>query len=377
MAAVLRGRVIRLPAGGLLQLRRRPLGCAEARVLSTREPPHPPRPGDRSSPRSDGASLGSLPTGSHGAGYTDIRKGTLLERILPRAAGPYLRLARVDRPIGTWLLLWPCVWSTALAAQPGSLPDARLLALFAIGSFAMRGAGCTINDMWDRDIDRQVERTRNRPLASGELSMPQAGAFLCAQLLTGLGVLVQLPPITIALSLASVPLVVAYPLAKRVTSWPQLVLGLTFNWGALVGWSAARGDLPVEVLGPLYAGAVLWTLHYDTLYAYQDAKDDKRIGVRSSALSLGAEGESGALRARGGLALFALGATAGIAGAGTAVGLGAPFHAGLALGGAGLAWQAATVPLSNRAACLAAFQQSQYFGLVVALAIAAGRLAQV
>jgi 4-hydroxybenzoate polyprenyltransferase len=219
--------------------------------------------------------------------HTDIHTGTWLERVLPPAAGPYLRLARVDRPVGTWLLLWPCIWSTALAAPAGSLPDVRLIALFAIGSFAMRGAGCTINDIWDRDIDRQVERTRNRPLASGELSLTQAAVFLCAQLLTGLGVLVQLPPLTVALSLASMPLVVAYPIAKRVTSWPQLVLGLTFNWGALVGWSAARGDLPLEILGPLYGGAVCWTLHYDTLYAYQDAIDDKRIGVRSSALSLG------------------------------------------------------------------------------------------
>lgn len=335
----------------------------EARHLSAGGPPSRPYAPPASSPPGEGRA----------GGYTDIRTGTWLERLLPPAASPYLRLARMDRPIGTWLLLWPCAWSTALAAQPGSLPDARLLALFAIGSVAMRGAGCTINDMWDRDIDRQVERTRRRPLASGELSLPQAGAFLCAQLLTGLGVLVQLPPLTIGVALASVPLVVAYPLAKRVTSWPQLVLGLTINWGALVGWSAARGDLPLDVLAPLYAGALFWTLHYDTIYAYQDARDDKRIGVHSSALSLGADG---ALRARAGLALFALGATAGVASAGSAVGLGVPFHAGLALGGAGLAWQAATVPLSDRAACLAAFQRSQYFGLTVALAIAAGRLAQ-
>ncbi|KAJ1620299.1 UbiA prenyltransferase family [Pavlovales sp. CCMP2436] len=240
----------------------------------------------------------------------------------------------------------------------------------------MRGAGCTINDMWDRDIDRQVERTRSRPLASGELSMAQASAFLCAQLLTGLGVLVQLPSTTVLVGLAAMPLVVAYPLAKRVTSWPQLVLGLTFNWGALVGWSAVRGELALEVLVPLYLGAACWTLHYDTLYAYQDVRDDKRIGVRSSALSLGAEVGSGELRARAGLALFALGATAGVAGAGAAVGMGAPFYAGLALGGSGLTWHAAMVPLSNRAACLAAFQQSHYFGLVVAAAIVAGRVAQ-
>jgi 4-hydroxybenzoate polyprenyltransferase len=283
----------------------------------------------------------------------------------------------VDRPVGTWLLLWPCIWSTALAAPAGGLPDVRLLALFALGSFAMRGAGCTINDMWDRDIDRQVERTRNRPLASGELSLGQAGAFLGAQLLIGLGVLTQLPLFTVAISLAAMPLVVAYPLAKRVTSWPQLVLGLTFNWGALVGWSAVRGDLPLEVVGPLYAGAVCWTLHYDTLYAYQDARDDKQIGVRSSALSLGGEVAGASdLRARAGLAIFALGATAGVGAAGSAVGLGAPLYAGLAVGGLGLGWQAATVPLSDRGACLAAFRQSQHYGLAVAAAIIAARLAQ-
>ncbi|KAG8470878.1 hypothetical protein KFE25_009299 [Diacronema lutheri] len=379
MASVFRARAL----SGCWLVARRPLGRAWARVASTRGPQQTDLPlgADGAAPHANRnpappPPLPPLPPPAAGT-YTDIRAGTWLERALPRAAGPYLRLARIDRPVGTWLLLWPCVWSTTLAAPPGTLPDARLLGLFAVGALAMRGAGCTINDMWDRDIDRQVERTRGRPLASGELSLAQATVFLGAQLLTGLGVLVQLPPVAIGISLASVPLVVAYPLAKRVTSWPQLVLGLTFNWGALVGWVAVRGDVPLEVLAPLYMGAVCWTLHYDTLYAYQDARDDKRAGVRSSALSLGAEAAGGGGRARSALALFALGATAGVAGAGHAVGLAEPFYAGLALGGAGLLWQAATVPLIDRAACLAAFQQSQRFGLVVAVAIAAGRLAQV
>eukprot|EP00978_Attheya_sp_CCMP212_P014582 scaffold37257_cov54-Attheya_sp.AAC.5 len=188
---------------------------------------------------------------------------------MPLSVQPYMHLARLDKPIGTMLLLWPCYWSTAIAADPGHWPDPKLLGLFTIGSFVMRGAGCTINDMWDADFDRHVERTKSRPLASGELSMTQATAFLAAQLSVGLGVLLSLPHMEFCFMVGAVslPLVVAYPLMKRYTNWPQLVLGMTFNWGALMGWAATHGSLMdgLSIIGPLYASGITWTLVYDTL----------------------------------------------------------------------------------------------------------------
>ena len=238
-------------------------------------------------------------------------------KVIPQLIRPYLYLARADKQVGTYLLLWPCIWSTALAAPLGCLPEALLLAKFSLGALVMRGAGCTINDLWDIEFDKHVERTRSRPLASGALSIPQALTFLGFQLSIGLGVLLSFNAETIILGLASMPLVVCYPLMKRFTNWPQLVLGLTFNWGALVGWTAAASgssnsvirqvidnnsgsldvvstaeqiaamslsaisSLPAGLLYsalPLYGAGVCWTLIYDTLYGYQDRKDDLRIG---------------------------------------------------------------------------------------------------
>lgn len=212
---------------------------------------------------------------------SDIQEQGLLA-LLPPGWRPYAKLARLDRPIGTWLLLFPCWWGLALA---GSL-DLSLYLLFAIGAVAMRGAGCTLNDMMDRDFDRQVARTALRPLASGQVSLPQATAFLAAQCLIGLGVLLALNNTAIALGLASTLLVAIYPLMKRITHWPQFVLGLAFNWGALMGWAAARGALDLPAL-LLYAAGILWTLGYDTIYAHQDKEDDARIGVKSTALRFG------------------------------------------------------------------------------------------
>lgn len=189
--------------------------------------------------------------------------------LIPSTLRPYLHLARVDKQVGTLLLLWPCCWSVALAAPLGSLPDVILMGQFALGAFVMRGAGCTINDLWDRDFDKHVERTKNRPLANGSISVPQALGFLAAQLTCGLGVLVSLDPSCISLGFLSMPLVIAYPLMKRFTNWPQLVLGLTFNWGALMGWTAVHGTTSLEHVLPLYAAGVCWTLVYDTLYGYQ------------------------------------------------------------------------------------------------------------
>jgi 4-hydroxybenzoate polyprenyltransferase len=218
--------------------------------------------------------------------HTDIHRDGWVDRWLPAGWRPYARLARLDRPIGTWLLLFPCWWSIALAAPAGQWPDLGLLALFAVGSLVMRGAGCTVNDILDRDLDAQVERTRKRPIPAGEVSVRQALVFLVTQLLLGLLILLQLNPPAILLGVASLLLVFSYPLMKRITWWPQAFLGLTFNWGALLGWVAVRGSLDLPAL-LLYAGSILWTLGYDTIYAHQDREDDARIGVRSTALLFG------------------------------------------------------------------------------------------
>ncbi len=206
------------------------------------------------------------------------------------------------------LLLWPCCWSTALAANASKssivsqnmdisniIGDPSLLALFATGSFLMRGAGCTINDMWDAKFDKKVKRTAKRPLASGILNHKQATAFLGLQLTGGLAVLTSLPHLEYCfwLGASSLPLVVAYPLMKRYTNWPQLVLGMTFNWGAFMGWAATHGSLfahnGIAAVLPLYTGGVCWTLVYDTLYAHQDKDDDKSLGLKSTALHFGAK----------------------------------------------------------------------------------------
>ncbi|MDE3059928.1 MAG: 4-hydroxybenzoate octaprenyltransferase [Pseudomonadota bacterium] len=200
------------------------------------------------------------------------------------AISPYLRLMRLHQPVGIWLLLWPCWWAIALAS-PG-WPSLRLLLLFGLGAVLMRGAGCIINDMADRRFDRQVERTRQRPLASGELGMIQAAVLLTLLLVASAIIAAALGKIVFLWAALSLPLVATYPFMKRITWWPQLFLGLTFNWGALAGWAAVRGTVELPALF-LYLGGIFWTLGYDTVYAHQDKKDDARIGVRSSALRLG------------------------------------------------------------------------------------------
>ena len=211
----------------------------------------------------------------------------VFSRLLPPSLLPYYYLARVDKPIGTLLLLYPCLWSVSLAT-PGTLPPLGLVALYAAGSFIMRGAGCTINDMWDKEFDKKVERTKDRPLARGDLTMRQATGFLGLQLTAGLGVLLSVPHLEYCfiLGCASLPLVVLYPTAKRWTDYPQVLLGMTFNWGALMGWSSIQGSLALPVL-PLYVSCLSWTLVYDTLYAHQDASDDAALGLKSTALTFG------------------------------------------------------------------------------------------
>ncbi|MEM9880548.1 MAG: 4-hydroxybenzoate octaprenyltransferase [Pseudomonadota bacterium] len=206
----------------------------------------------------------------------------------PDRARPYLLLARLDRPIGTWLLLLPCWWGAAVGAQVEAalLPNLWHMLLFAIGALIMRGAGCAFNDLIDKDIDAQVARTRNRPLASGQLSQAQGLAFVIALSLLGLIILLQFNALTVWLGISSLALVAAYPFMKRITWWPQAWLGLAFNWGALLGYTAATGELGWPMLW-LYMAGIFWTLGYDTIYACQDVEDDALVGVRSTARLFG------------------------------------------------------------------------------------------
>ncbi len=299
-------------------------------------------------------------------GYTDIRSDSWVDRYTPVAIRPYLKLARLDRPIGTWLLLFPGWWSIALAApnRTWSLPDVWIMVLFGVGAVVMRGAGCTINDILDRDIDRRVERTRARPLASGAITLQQALVFLGLQLGLGFLVLIQLTWFAIGLGVASLLLVFTYPLAKRVTWWPQAVLGVTFNWGALMGWAAVHDGLnwPPAIL---YVACVLWTLGYDTIYAHQDKEDDAKVGVKSSALFLGA-------RSPAWVAGFYAATVVIIGLAGAADGLGALFFVGLTAGAAQLAWQVRDWIMDSQADCLVKFKSNRYFGWIMLASIILG-----
>jgi 4-hydroxybenzoate polyprenyltransferase len=294
----------------------------------------------------------------------DIPVECWIDRWLPAAWRPYCRLMRLDRPIGTWLLLFPCWWSAALAAE--GWPDLWLFALFAIGAVVMRGAGCTVNDWADRDFDGKVARTAARPIPSGAVSPRQALLFLVAQLLVGLLVLLQLNWFAIGVGAASLLLVFPYPFMKRITYWPQAWLGLTFNWGALVGWAAVRGDLDwAPVL--LYIAGLFWTLGYDTIYAHQDKEDDILVGVKSTALALG-ENTVAALWGFYGLALIL------IAAAGWSAGLAWPFWPLLGVAAAHLAWQAWRVDIDDSSDCLAKFKSNRHFGWLLLLAFVAGRV---
>jgi 4-hydroxybenzoate polyprenyltransferase len=296
---------------------------------------------------------------------SDIPKGGWIDRFAPQASRPYARLARLDRPIGTWLLLFPCWWGIALAT-PG-WPSLWLMAVFAVGAIVMRGAGCTYNDIVDRDFDARVARTADRPIPSGAVSVRQAIAFLFAQLLLGLVILLSLSTTAIGLGVLSLVLVFTYPLMKRVTWWPQFFLGLAFNWGALMGY-AAVADAVLTPSFVLYAAGILWTLGYDTIYAHQDKEDDALIGVKSSALRLGQ-------RTRPALFVFYSGAAILIGAAGGLAGLGWPFFALLAAAAAQLLWQAADVKLDDPADCLAKFKSNRLAGWLVLAGIVAGQLA--
>jgi 4-hydroxybenzoate polyprenyltransferase len=285
--------------------------------------------------------------------------GNWVDSFAPRSTRPYLRLARLDRPIGSWLLLMPCWWSTALAslAVRAVVPNIRDIVLFFIGAFAMRGAGCTWNDIVDRDLDARVERTRSRPIPSGQVSVRQATAFLIVQALIGLAVLIQFNTFTIATGIASLAIVVVYPFMKRITYWPQIVLGLAFSWGALMGWTAAFGRLDSPAL-VLYAGSIAWVIGYDTIYAHQDREDDALIGIKSTALLFG-ERTKPILIAFFAAAVLLIGHAAYLAGAGTV------FWLALIAFAAHLAWQVRRLDIGNPDLCLALFKSNRDAGLIV------------
>ena len=301
---------------------------------------------------------------------------TWVDRRAPPWLHPYLKLTRIDRPVGTYLVLLPGLWGLAIAAPAGGLPAGGLVALFSAGAFLMRGAGCTVNDIWDRGYDGRVARTAARPLASGRLGLPAALAFLGAQLGAGLAVLLQLEPCAVALGCAVVPIVLAYPLAKRVTHWPQAVLGVAMNYGIVMGWGATHGcasgalTAAAPVVAPLFAGAICWTIVYDTLYAHQDAADDARLGLRSTALLMGSA-------SREILSGFALAAGAGWAVAGAAAGIaGAPYAAVVASSTTVMLWQVRTADYADRASLARRFASSHWVGWIMLAGIIAGKVAQ-
>lgn len=302
---------------------------------------------------------------STSAPVADAGKGNWVDRFAPAPLRPYLRLARADRPIGSWLLLLPCWWSTALAAIGAgrAYPDPGLLFLFAVGAIAMRGAGCTWNDILDRDIDKQVARTRNRPLASGQVSVPAAFAFLALQLLVGLAVLLALPRFAIVTGVASMGVVAIYPLMKRVTSVPQLILGIAFSWGALMGWASVFRSIDDPAL-LLFAGSVCWVFGYDTIYAHQDREDDAMVGIGSTALLFGEK--SRLALAVSYLACFALFTAA-------LISAGAGLFSALGLMGFGLMLyrQVVRLDIDDGARCLALFKSNRDAGLVLFAGLAA------
>lgn len=293
------------------------------------------------------------------ASVADASPSNWVDRWAPETWQPYLRLGRFDRPIGAWLLLFPCLWSQSLAEVNSSdhYPNLSYFLLFAIGATAMRAAGCAYNDYVDRDIDARVSRTANRPLPSRQISPSGALIFMAAMALIGLAVLVQFNSFTIWLAIASLLIVAIYPFAKRVTSYPQIVLGFVFNWGALVGWAAIKGSIGLPALA-LYAGSVFWTVGYDTIYAHQDKEDDALLGLGSTALKFGDDTISfvGGMYALAGVMWLAAGALAGAH---------LLYFLAVVLVFLQMSWQVSTLDINDPANCLWRFKSNRDVGLAL------------
>jgi 4-hydroxybenzoate polyprenyltransferase len=296
---------------------------------------------------------------------SDIPRNGWVDRFLPAAWRPYARLSRLDRPIGTWLLLFPCWWSILLA-RPAIGEAAWLFVLFGLGALVMRGAGCTYNDLVDRDFDAAVARTADRPIPSGQVSVRAAVVWLVAQLFVGLAILLQLNLYAIGLGVLSLLLVFTYPLMKRITWWPQFFLGLAFNWGALMGYAAVTGGLGEASL-LLYLAGIFWTLGYDTIYAHQDKEDDALIGVKSSALRLGTKTVPALY--------FFYGATVAVlAMVGSVAELGIAYNVALVIAAAQLVWQIREGRIDDPADCLVKFKSNRLVGWLVLAGIGFGGL---
>jgi 4-hydroxybenzoate polyprenyltransferase len=302
---------------------------------------------------------------THAGTVADAQRGNWVDRYAPDWLKPYARLARWDRPIGFWLLFWPCAFALAMAAlhNPVAGFDWRALVLCFVGAVAMRGAGCTFNDIVDTDIDMKVARTRSRPIPSGQVSKAQALAFLVIQALIGFAILVQFNWLTIVLGVGSLVLVAIYPFMKRITWWPQLFLGLAFSWGALIGWTSQTATLSLPPV-LLYIGTILWTIGYDTIYALQDVEDDALIGVRSTARLFGD-------RARPMVALF-YAATVIVWGVAAMLAGGSLVLVLLMIPAAALlAWQVVTLHPKETQSSLVRFRANHWVGLLFTLAMLA------
>ncbi len=285
--------------------------------------------------------------------------GNWVDTRAPSWSRPYLRLSRLDRPIGSWLLLMPCWWSAALAAGIAHdlAPLPLNIALFFVGAFVMRGAGCTWNDITDRDLDAMVERTRSRPIPAGQVSVKQAFVFLAVQALIGLAVLLQFNRFAVLTGIASLVIVAVYPFMKRITWWPQIVLGLAFSWGALMGFAASFGRIDLTAF-VLYAGSIAWVIGYDTIYAHQDAEDDALIGIKSTARLFGARTHQ-ALMVFYGSAVVLIGVAIVLAGASY------PAWIGLAAFAVHLCWQINRLEIGDPALCLRIFKSNRDAGLLL------------
>jgi len=302
---------------------------------------------------------------------SDIPRGNWVDRCLPPSLRPYARLARFDRPIGTWLLLFPCWWSLALAISDWNnwIKIIWLYVLFGVGAITMRGAGCCLNDIADRNYDSLVARTKDRPIASGTISIKQGFSFMVLLCAIGLIVLLQFNPFAIMLGIASLFLIFIYPFSKRFTYWPQFILGLAFNWGALLGWAAIHGELQTPAI-LLYIGGIAWTLSYDTIYALQDKHDDAIAGIKSTALLLGNNIRIW-LYVFFGSAIFFLGFSGWLAE------LEWPFYVGLFCTGVQAIWQVVQIKPSDPPDCLSKFKSNRLFGWLFLGGIIASQLYQV